>query len=72
MKRSIQAVFLSILLSAGGAWAHPNHDDDPMSPKRAATPRASYAVSGATTDGVVRVTINREGAKDPTANAATK
>jgi hypothetical protein len=73
MQRIATAVFAATLSIALPAFAHPNHDD-PMDPRTRtqpmpAKPSAKYAVEAVTKDGATRVSISRDGARVPTANA---
>lgn len=73
MNRVAIAIISVTLAAALPAFAHPNHDD-PMDPRTRmqpapVKPSAKYAVEAVTKDGATRVSISRDGARVPTANA---
>ena len=74
MQRIATAVLAATLSTALPAFAHPNHDDPtdaraPRTPPAAAKPADKYTVEAATKDGATRISISRDGARVPTANA---
>src|SRR5215218_7947576 len=72
MNRFPTTLLAAALLVAIPAFAHPNHDqDDPMDPRKLPAPvqAAKPVVEAVTKDGATRVTIMRDGARVPTANA---
>lgn len=72
MMQIIKAAFLTTLVYAGTAIAHPSHDsDEPAAPKKNAPAKAAkHSVDATVKDGVARISIMKDGSKVSTANAS--